>query len=768
MKKSKTALPHLLSPAGNMECLKSAVSAGCDEVYFGGQQFNARQGAGNFSIEEMKEAVCYCRLRGVKTCLTVNTIVKESEWDDFIEAMDAMAATGIHAIIVQDMGVAEYVRQHYPQIELHGSTQMSIHSLEGALYLERHGFTRVVLSRELSLEEVRYIRERCSIELEVFIHGALCYSYSGQCLLSSLIGGRSGNRGRCAQPCRLPYTGEDGKDRHLMNLKDMCSLSLIPDLIQIGVDSLKIEGRLKGPEYVYGVTDAYRRALDSQLEDLQAEKTRLAQLFNRGGFTEGYWTSNPHMIEAGSPKHQGIRVGQVSGFRKGQILIRSDVELHPQDVLEIRTDKPPYPSYQLQNKNMMDQGCWITAEAAVRKGMDVYRLIDHQLVSALKENHPLPELPVSVYGEFHIGKPAILTAVYHDISVTAEGAVVQQATGRPMTEEDLTKQLRKTGGTAFTVQDLYITADPELFIPVSALNSLRREVLEQLDRAMTSFDADKSVVIAECMPQYRPQKDQLLEAVISDSGQWEAVKTAQIFTWFRMESFSMDALMQYTKEADALSIPWGISLPYIQKTQACSAVLNALEMLSKDCKVLVHNPGQLEMLRDSSHPCCLDFTIPVTNSRSLSYWLTEAENVTVSSELTARELQDLPKASAAAIVYGQIPVMLSEQCIRKEQDKCTKAFGYSVFKDRKNESWVCEHHCRSCYTAIYPSAPIWMADRSRVLSQLPVSRLRMMFLREAKEQVEFVIRQYKNALQGKSIEEPDFITQRGHFYKGIE
>lgn len=765
-------IPNLLSPAGNMECLKSAVSAGCDEVYFGGQQFNARQGAGNFSIEEMKEAVRYCRLHGVKTCLTVNTIVKEEEWEAFTQAMDAMAATGIHAIIVQDMGVAQYVHTHYPQIELHGSTQMSIHSLEGALYLQQQGFQRVVLARELSLEEVRYIRERCSIELEVFIHGALCYSYSGQCLMSSLIGGRSGNRGRCAQPCRLPYRGEDGKERHLMNLKDMCSLSLIPELIDIGVNSLKIEGRLKGPEYVYGVTDAYRKALDNVLADIDSEKKKLAQLFNRGGFTEGYWTQNPHMIESGSPKHQGIRIGSVQGFRKGQILIDSDVELHPLDVIEIRTDKPPYPSYQLQKKNLDKHGCWITVEGAVRKGMDVYRLIDHELVREFASQHDANPIPIVICGDFHIDKPAVVTAIYNHETVTAEGMIISAASGRPMTEEDLKKQLTKTGGTPFTVSECYIAADDHLFIPVSALNALRREVLTKLEEKLVLYNSAKSGLYLQ-EPDYRNSEMRRIEVVISGIEQWNALKqhkdwAVPVHTWFRMECFSTSQLQSMVIEADEHRISWGISLPYIQKSQSSERVTDNLKSVSTNCDVLVHNPGQLEMLKNTGHACVLDYTIPITNRYSLGYWLQHAKQVTLSTELTVQELEQLPPSASTAIIYGQIPVMFSEQCVRKEQGRCRRSFGYSTIQDRKNASWICEHHCDDCYTALYPKDPLWMADRSKVLQRLPVTSYRLMFLQESAETTAFVLQEYAKALHGERTQEPDFLYQRGHFYKSIE
>ena len=290
---------ELLSPVGNFECLKSAVQNGADAVYFGASSFGARAFAGNFDDEELNKAINYAKLRGVKTHLTLNTLIKEDEFSDAFDLAKKAYEFGIDAIIVQDLGLALKLIKSFPDIEIHASTQMTTHNLEGVLQLQNLGFKRAVLSRELSIDEIKYISQNSNIDLEVFIHGALCFSYSGQCLLSSMIGGRSGNRGKCAQPCRLPWTISGTGDNHsnakyLLSPRDLCGLEYIPELIKSGVKSLKIEGRMKSPEYVATVTRIYRKYIDLAYDNSKPyvidapDKQDLLQVFNRGGFSSGH------------------------------------------------------------------------------------------------------------------------------------------------------------------------------------------------------------------------------------------------------------------------------------------------------------------------------------------------------------------------------------------------------------------------------------------------------------------------------------------------
>ena len=380
-------MPEILAPAGSFSCLKAAVAAGADAVYFGGQNFNARRGAVGFSLEEIKEALRLCHAHGVKVHLTLNTLVKEKEWPALLDYVDAVMPLQPDAVIVQDIGVARMLRRRYPDIALHASTQMAVQSLEGVQFLEQLGFKRVVLAREVPLKEIAHICASTKMEIEVFVHGALCYSVSGRCLLSSFHGGRSGNRGTCAQPCRMRLTAEDAsgvKQGYFFNMKDLCGASHMAELIQTGVASFKIEGRLKGEAYVAEATRYYKGLVEeyAKLQKIHAitdkELEPLKQIFNRGGFTPGYYKGKRHaMIESGSPKHQGIRIGRIQSLSQGGITIVSEKELHSGDEIEIHTGKPPYPGLRLAASMVKDpHKASFFLKGYFKPGMEVWRVVD--------------------------------------------------------------------------------------------------------------------------------------------------------------------------------------------------------------------------------------------------------------------------------------------------------------------------------------------------------------------------------------------------------
>ncbi len=757
--------PELLSPAGNMECLKSAVAAGCNAVYFGGTRFNARHGASGFDIASMKEAVHYTRLHNVKTLLTVNTLVKETEWKDFAVSMEQMAETGIDGVIVQDLGVADHIRRHYPWIALHGSTQMSVHAPDGVRFLEDLGFQRVVLARELSLEDVRRIRECSKIELEVFIHGAMCYSVSGQCLMSSFIGGRSGNRGMCAQPCRLAYRAGDRKPAYLMDMKDMCTLDILPEIVSCGVDSLKIEGRLKSPEYVYGVTSGYRAALDHMLseETLAESKQEMAQLFNRGGFSRGYWVkAKDSMIEAESPKHQGLRIGKVSEIRGGRIYIASDTPLHAQDVLEIRTEKAPFPSYQLQERNLTDDGCsaWITLERNVRKGLEVYRLIDSALVGRFS-NYESPQRPVILSADLTEGRQARLTASCGDTTVTIEGSVVETALEHSMEEAAIRRSLIKTGGTPFVPEDIRIRTEGSIFIPVSALNELRRKALTALEDALCQREQRPYDPLRLGSLQKESGAGVRLEAVLSTEEQWSAAMELKIdHVWFRRERFSRQRIVELIGEAHAAGISCGVSLPYFDVRETWQ------QEEPWEVPVLVHGLGQTTAF-PAEHVFC-DMQIPVMNRAAADLIHGYADSLTLSVESSAEELSLVGENRDAIIAYGKIPVMTTRQCLQKEGLKCLHGSGSRILeiRDRKDEPWTAELHCgKSCYNMLYTGHPLWMADRSKVLKKTGAGIWRLLFLDEDLAQTQSVIRSYQEAVKGHSVYDAPDHSIRGHFFK---
>ncbi|MFR5725401.1 MAG: peptidase U32 family protein [Clostridium sp.] len=434
MKEKKRA--ELLAPAGSFASLKAAVAAGADAVYMGGARFGARAYAQNADQDEMIAAIEYAHLHGCRLYMTVNTLFKENELGELYEYLLPYYKAGLDGVIVQDLGALSFIREHFPGIELHASTQMTITSVYGAKELKRLGCCRVVPAREVSLEEIRRIYDETGMDIETFVHGALCYCYSGQCLMSSLIGGRSGNRGRCAQPCRLPYrvygqengTAVNKEDQKcVLSMKDLCTLDILPQILEAGVFSLKIEGRMKSPRYTAGVVRIYRKYLDRYLEYGSEgyyvepeDKKELLDLFDRGGFTSGYYT-----------RHNG------------------------RDMIALKEK----PEFRETNKELFD-------------------FLDREYVETEKKE------PVEGYAYLAEGLPSVLTLTCGDISVTVSGQEPQAAKNQPMTREKVIRQLGKTGATAFEFTELEAEVCGALFLPVQALNELRREGFEALTEAI--------------------------------------------------------------------------------------------------------------------------------------------------------------------------------------------------------------------------------------------------------------------------------------------
>ncbi|MDE5863461.1 MAG: U32 family peptidase, partial [Lachnospiraceae bacterium] len=344
-------IPEILAPAGSMEALRAAVCAGADAVYLGGSRFGARAFADNFDESALVEAIEYCHMYGVKVYLTVNTLFRHEEIEELYDYMAPLYEAGLDAVIVQDLGVVYYIHKQFPKMPIHASTQMTITTSYAYDMLKNYGVTRIVPARELSMEEIRKLKEQSAVpEVEVFVQGALCYSYSGQCLMSSMLGGRSGNRGRCAQTCRLPYSAYDmqgrkmtGDGQYLLSLKDLCGLEAVPELMEAGIDSFKIEGRMKRPEYVAVCVEAYRTVVDAWSKGNCSDKLidewkgKMAQVFNRSGFTEGYYhqQNGKGMMSAKTPGNTGVPVGKVEDIRKNQLVVRLSEEVFKGDILEL-------------------------------------------------------------------------------------------------------------------------------------------------------------------------------------------------------------------------------------------------------------------------------------------------------------------------------------------------------------------------------------------------------------------------------------------------
>ena len=496
--------PELLAPAGNMESLRAAIEAGCDAVYVGGYMFGARSFAGNFSDDELRDAVLLCHLYGVKLYVTVNTLIYEDEVDLFVSYVDYLVSISVDALIMQDLGMIDLVHQLYPEFELHASTQMHVHNLNGVLQAEKLGMKRVVLARETSVDLIREIKSQTDLELEIFVHGALCISYSGQCLMSSLIGGRSGNRGTCAGSCRKGYSFisddkqvNDRDHNYLLSTKDLMTLEYIGELIDIGVESFKIEGRMKRPEYVYYVVSLYRKAIDQYCStgkiDIQKQDIYdLKKIFHRE-FTKGFLfhERNQNIVQTYRPNHLGVPVGEVLKSNGNKIFIRLTDDLACGDGIRIIGDSDTG----LMITKMFCEGMdvkqafsgsvvAIPYDQNVKSNCKVVKTTDERQLSDLKTRIQLHLRKVMIEGKLtiHLNQPMCLEVSDGKNVVQAYSeCVVENAIKAPLTEDRVRKQMNRMGDFVYAFSHLSIEIDDDVFVVISELNELRRRALSMLN-----------------------------------------------------------------------------------------------------------------------------------------------------------------------------------------------------------------------------------------------------------------------------------------------
>ena len=535
------APPEVLAPCGTYEAMTAAVNAGSDAIYLGGHLFSARAFAGNFDTEHMIAAIDFCHLFGVKVYMTVNTLLKEDEISRLAEYMKPFYEVGLDGVIVQDVGVVRVLKNEFPDMPLHASTQMSISSWYGAKLLKDQGLTRIVPARELTLQEIREIRDKVDIEIETFVHGAMCYAYSGKCLLSSFLGGRSGNRGRCAQPCRQCYELARDKSVHeyIMSLKDMCTLKILPELVDAGISSFKIEGRMKNPYYVAATVDAYKTARDFYLEGHTREQYQdladrlmdnMQDIYNRGGFCTGYYyiedskkkgsaAKGLEMAANKRPNHSGLIVGTVESVKGPDVIIKTEQDIYPQDVLEIVPARIELTS----NKEEKADHKIVLKGKELRKikpGMKVHRTRNNHLLKEIDERIIQPERQVQAAAMIcaQIGKPLSITIRNSNkeipgndapgckdnndrpgqyienfigcknpgaVQVTVTGNIINAAENKPTDRQQLISKMTKTGGTNVSLS-VECVIDDWAFVSMSEFNSLRREAVEEYKRQLAA------------------------------------------------------------------------------------------------------------------------------------------------------------------------------------------------------------------------------------------------------------------------------------------
>lgn len=495
--------PELLSPAGNRQCLEAAIEAGCDAVYLGGKVFGARNFALNFNNEELIDAIKYAHINGVKVYVTVNTLIYDSEVDEFLKYIEFLHKNNVDAIIIQDLGMFDLVRKTFPNLEIHASTQMHIHNLEGALLAKKLGFKRVVIARETSIDDLKRIK-KANIDIEIFIHGALCVSYSGQCLMSSMIGGRSGNRGTCAQCCRLKYdlisnNKKINKDNYILSTKDLCTINQIGELIDIGIDSLKIEGRMKRPEYVYLVTSIYRKAIDNYLKVGKTNITlsdiyKLEKIFNRE-FTKGFLFNedNNNFTHERRPNHIGVVIGEVVKYKNNKVTIRLTQNISKNDGIRIITDKQDVGGTLLKfyknNKEVIEAYpndlIEFKMDGNIKKGNLLVKTSDYKDIEEIKHNLKNKTRKVMINGfiKCHLNKKIELTLNdgINEVTVLSKNNV-EKALKVPTSKETILKQIEKLGNTIYKFDKLDTDIEENIFINIKDINELRRDAIEELNK----------------------------------------------------------------------------------------------------------------------------------------------------------------------------------------------------------------------------------------------------------------------------------------------
>lgn len=798
----------LLSPVGDFDCLKAAVQNGANSVYFGANLFSARAYASNFNLEQLKEAILYAKSRGVKTNLTLNTLVTDNEFSEAFELAKKAYEFGIDAIIVQDLGLAKQLIKKFPDLDIHASTQMSIHNLQGVLKMQELGFKRVVLSRELSIQEIEYICNNSDIEIECFIHGALCISYSGQCLFSSMVGGRSGNRGKCAQPCRLPYQLLENDKKidqgYLLSTRDLCGLDFIPALINAGVTCLKIEGRMKNPEYVATVTRIYRKYIDlaesgqTYIIDEIDRKTVL-QAFNRGMSSSGHLSNKPNqnLIFKEKPNNMGLFLGKVEKYNKtkGYITVKLQETIEIGDTISLERENGTYNVSELmsKDKNIKETSIGQTVTIGRMKGNinlgdKIYKISSKKLnllaqESIKGENRKIPLNCKIVIKKGHPIKLNVTSAnnldIYSGLNINCESDIMPEvAKNKPLDKERILAQITKTKDSMYEFINIDIELDNDLFLPkISALNELRRNALEcvynfavnnitrkkciEVSNEINALDASKIAVRKK--ESVKKQLSVLLNILNLDFDYSKLDGIDNIY--IPLKYFSN---IKYSKILEILQQKFKvyIYLPTIIKANYRNLFYNNIEKTIEKYNIkgfVVSNISNLKLLenvlknKDSNFELIANYTFNVFNTYSVDELKTLGiSRFTISPESNKNIVMNLCNNSCLnkeLIVYGNIPLMNMNYCVNGKSNKCyptctSKCNSNNKYylKDRVNMKFRILFDNIQTVSTIYNSKVT-----SIVANDFDIDCARIDILDESIDEINFIISQVLNnkRLEGK-------------------
>lgn len=791
---------ELLSPVGNFESLKAAVQNGADSVYFGADLFSARAFATNFNLTDLKKAIEYAKTRGVKTNLTLNTLIKDEEFEDAFNLAKKAYEFGIDAIIVQDLGLAKQLINNFPDLAIHASTQMSVHNLQGVLQLEKLGFKRVVLSRELSIEEIEYITKNCNTEIECFIHGALCISYSGQCLYSSLVGGRSGNRGKCAQPCRLPYkliendkTIDQG---YLLSTRDLCGLEFIPTLIKSGVKCLKIEGRMKNPEYVAIVTKIYRKYIDLANSSKpyiidEDDKKALLQAFNRGMFSHGHLDSEPNkkLIYKEKPNNMGLYLGRVEKFNKnkGYITIKLKEKLEIGDTISLEKETGTYNISEMMknNKNIKSPSIGETVTIGRMKGNinlgdKIYKISSKSQNQEARDSLKTENRKIDLNCKIKIKKNSpikleITSAndldLYKDLKICCTSEVIpEEAKNKPLDKERVLAQLNKTTDSIYNFKNIEIDLDDNVFLPkISALNELRRTALDSTYNFAVSKINRKSKqhLQTKKITKLNKSSQNTISLLLNnlnldfDYSKLEQIENIYIPLKYFLNLKYKNIISKLEEQSKIY-----IYLPTIIKSNYINLFYNKLKDIVNLYKIqgfILSNISNIEFLGDilqnNNYELIANYTFNVFNTYSVN----ELKNLninkyTISPELDKNTILDLTNNSnldTELIIYGKTPLMNISYCLSGVTNKCyptckmnCKTDNLYYLKDRMNMNF------RILFDNIQTVSTIYNCKTTSISpDEFNTNNYRIDIIDENIDEINTIITQIKNGirLEGKEF-----------------
>ena len=787
---------ELLAPAGSMESVYAAVQMGADAVYIGGSKFSARAYAFNFDNENIAKAVDYCHIYGVRVYVTLNTLIKDDELKEILDYVGFLYSIGVDALILQDTGLIYLIRSNFPDFEIHASTQMTVHNGEGALFLKNIGFKRIVLSRELGLKEIDYISNTLKVETEVFVHGALCICYSGQCLMSSIIGGRSGNRGRCAQPCRLPYTLTDKntnkvEQAYLLSPKDICTLDNLKDLVQSGTSSLKIEGRMKKPEYVSGVVEIYRRELDNiynnTVQNLDRDTKVLTQLFNREGFSKAYLYGNTgkDMMAYKVPKNSGLKIGKVATDLTVTLLENvalKDGVMFEEDgftISKIIEDGSEVERALVGHKVLLKP-------TKFKAGDFLYKISDTELMNELSKGYSDAfkrkiELNLSI--EFSVNKPLSISTSYLGRDFNAKGELVQVALNKPLDRERIIQNLSKTGDTPFKINEVDFQSFENGFIPMSALNSVRRELTDSIQNYIVgehkrannkpiNYGKEFMLQGQKICAEDKDKKGNIMPETLIYVTSEEQIR-AVIEMGF--DSIAINPFMRgHNIDLNKYDVNIYLKVPNIIKEEF-ESVCEFIEKNSSEIKgIITANLGIINRF-NKRITIIGDYKLNVFNRYAGDFYKDFLAGTCISAELNQKEIKEIARKSSLPLqimVYGEYELMVSEYCAigsvfgskstnKACATKCTN--GCYTLKDRKGAEFRIntDKYCRSY---IYNSVPVNLISNMSEIIKNNISSFRLDFIHETYEETMEVLRNYvEKTWQGEFKN-----YTRGHYKRGVE